>query len=103
MIRRPCGVGAGDAARLAAEPDFEIVTEPVLSLFTFRYHPAGAGDLDALNLRLLQAINDDGRIYLTQTVVEGATVIRFQVGQGETTEADVDDAFEVITEVARGL
>ena len=103
MIRRHVTWAEAMAARLAAEPDFEIVTAPVLSLFTFRYRPAGADDLDALNLRLLQAINDDGRIYLTQTVVEGANVIRFQVGQGETTEADVDEAFEVITEVARAL
>ncbi len=103
MIRRHVAWAEAMAARLAAEPDFEIVTAPVLSLFTFRHHPAGADDLDALNLRLLQAINDDGRIYLTQTVVEGRTVIRFQVGQGETTEADVGEAFKVITEIARGL
>ncbi|TIW44348.1 MAG: aspartate aminotransferase family protein, partial [Mesorhizobium sp.] len=47
--------------------------------------------------------NDDGRIYLTQTRVDGQIAIRFQVGQFETTAADVDTAFEVITEIARGL
>ena len=103
MIRRHVAWAQALAARLAAEPDFEIVTRPVLSLFTFRYRPAVATDLDALNLRLVQAINDDGRIYLTPTAQGGQTVIRFQVGQGETTAQDVDEAFEVITEVARGL
>ena len=89
--------------RLAAEPDFEIVTPPMWSLWTFRYTPEGADDLEDLNLRLVSAINDDGRIYLTQTRVDGALVIRFVAGQFETTEADVMMAFDVITEIARNL
>ncbi|GHF40661.1 pyridoxal phosphate-dependent decarboxylase family protein [Seohaeicola zhoushanensis] len=89
--------------RLAAEPDFEIVTQQMWSLFTFRYAPEGVADLDALNLRLVNAINDDGRIYLTQTRVDGAMAIRFQAGQFETTEADVMMVHDVVTEIARGL
>ncbi|MEM5582618.1 pyridoxal-dependent decarboxylase [Roseibium sp. AS2] len=89
------------AGRLRAEPDFEITSEPVLSLFTFRHAPAGVDDLDTLNQTLVDAINDDGRIYLTQTLLEGRKVIRFQVGQFDCTAADVDTAFDVITEIAR--
>ena len=89
--------------KLQLEPDFEIVTPPMWSLFTFRYLPSGATDPDALNLALVNAINDDGRIYLTQTRVDGKLVIRFQAGQFETTEDDVKMAFDVITEIARGL
>ncbi len=89
-------------ARLAAEPDFEIVTAPILSLFTFRHTPKGAKDLDALNQRLLDAINDDGRIYLTQTRVNDALVIRFQAGQADATREDVEMAFDVIRQIARG-
>ncbi|MCE8532638.1 aspartate aminotransferase family protein [Ruegeria pomeroyi] len=88
--------------RLAAKPDFEIVTPPMWSLWTFRYLREGV-DPDELNQRLVNAINDDGRIYLTQTRVDGALVIRFQAGQFETTEADVMMAFDVITEIARAL
>ncbi|MGY3438682.1 MULTISPECIES: pyridoxal phosphate-dependent decarboxylase family protein [unclassified Marinovum] len=87
--------------RLGAEPDFQIVTEPVLSLFTFRYAPQVAEDLNTLNQRLVDAINDDGRIYLTQTLVKGDKAIRFQAGQFDCTEADVALAFDVITEIAR--
>lgn len=89
--------------RLALEPDFEIVTPPMWSLWTFRYAPEGAPDLDDLNLRLVNAINDEGRIYLTQTRVDGDLVIRFQAGQFETTEADVMMAHGVITEIAATL
>jgi len=73
----------------------------MLSLFSFR-HRAGAGvDSDEHNLRLVNAINDDGRIYLTQTKVDGRVAIRFQAGQFESTAADVDAAFTVICECAR--
>jgi len=90
------------AARLGDEPDFEIASPPVLSLFAFRYVPAGATDLDALNRELLRRLNDDGTIYVTQTVHQGRLVIRFVVGQFETTAEDVDVAFDVITRMARG-
>ncbi|WP_027256667.1 pyridoxal phosphate-dependent decarboxylase family protein [Leisingera aquimarina] len=89
--------------KLKLEPDFEITTPPMWSLWTFRYTPEGATDLDNLNLALVNAINDDGRIYLTQTRVDGQLVIRFQGGQFETTEADVMMAYDVITEIARTL
>jgi aromatic-L-amino-acid decarboxylase len=103
MIRNHVAWSEGLAARLAKEPDFEIITEPMLSLFSFRHVIAEQGDADEQNLRLVNAINDDGRIYLTQTRVEGRVAIRFQVGQFETTAADVDTAFTVVTEIARGL
>ncbi|CAN7719261.1 pyridoxal phosphate-dependent decarboxylase family protein [Mesorhizobium sp. LjNodule214] len=103
MIRNHVTWSEGLAARLAKETDFEIVTEPMLSLFSFR-HRAGAGaDPDEHNLRLVNAINDDGRIYLTQTRVDGRVAVRFQAGQFEATAADVDAAFDVVTEIARGL
>jgi aromatic-L-amino-acid/L-tryptophan decarboxylase len=69
---------------LAALPGVEIVTEPSLSLFTFAL---GAGD--AATEALLQRINDDGRIYLTQTRHKGRYVIRVQVGQFDCTREDV--------------
>jgi aromatic-L-amino-acid decarboxylase len=88
------------ARRLAEEPDFEIVTQPMLSLFSFRHLPKGNTDPDPHNLLLVNRINDGGHIYLTQTRVDGRVAIRFQVGQFETTEADVEAAFIAIRECA---
>lgn len=92
------------ANRLDAEADFEIVTPPILSLFSFRHRPVGmTGDLDAHNLSLVEAINDDGRIYLTQTEHEGKLVIRFVAGQFEMEERDMEIAFETICRIARSV
>ncbi|MBY6118445.1 pyridoxal phosphate-dependent decarboxylase family protein [Mameliella alba] len=76
---------------------FEIVTEPILSLFTFR----GPGD-DAAQQALVDAINADGRIYVTQGMHAGRKVIRFQVGQFDCTRDDVMMAGTVIRELAGG-
>lgn len=103
MIRNHVSWSEAMAKRIAAEPDFEIVTEPILSLFSFRHVPESASDLDAHNQALVNAINDDGRTYLTQTRVNGKLAIRFQAGSFNSRQEDVDTAFDVITKIARGL
>lgn len=104
MIRNHVGWSEELAAKLGAESDFEIVTHPILSLFTFRYKPdTNTSDLDALNLSLLNKINDDGRIYLTQTTHDGVLVIRFVCGQFEMRQEDMHIAFDVITSIARSI
>jgi aromatic-L-amino-acid decarboxylase len=100
MIRNHVAWSENLADRLRARPDFEIVSEPILSLFTFRHRPPAEEDSDAHNLSLVNAINDDGRIYLTQTRVDGRVAIRFQAGQFETEQRDIETAFDVITEIA---
>ena len=84
--------------KIRALDGFEIVTEPILSLFTFR----GPGD-DEAQQRLVDAINDDGRIYVTQGMFGDQKVIRFQVGQFDTTREDVLMAADVIFEVSEAL
>ncbi len=83
---------------LRAQEPFEIVTEPILSLFTFRC----PGD-DNTQQRLVDAINNDGRIYITQGLHEGRKMIRFSVGQFDCTREDVMLAADVIRDVWEGL
>jgi aromatic-L-amino-acid decarboxylase len=82
------------AEKIGAMEGFEITTGPILSLFSFRC----PGD-DAMQQRLVDALNDDGRIYLTQGMFDGRKIIRFQVGQFDTTRDDVLMAADVIREV----
>jgi len=100
MIRDHVRWAEGLCERLRGEPGFQIVTEPVLSLFSFRHAPEGVTDLDAHNRALVTRINDDGRIYLTQSEHDGCIVVRFQAGQFDMQESDADIAFDTITELA---
>jgi aromatic-L-amino-acid/L-tryptophan decarboxylase len=103
MIRDHVAWSRELAEAIAREPGFEIVTQPMLSLFTFRHVPHRVADLDAHNIALVNAINDDGRIFLTQTNVDGRIAIRFQVGSFETTRAHVMGALDIIRENAARL
>ena len=94
------------AGLVDAAPDFEIAANRNLALFNFRYRPMSLdneSEIDALNETLLNAINDDGRLYLTQNRVNDHYVIRFCVGQTNTTRGHVLGAWDVIQEIARGL
>lgn len=82
--------------RLRATKGFEIVTDPILSLWTFKL----TGATDAETQAFVDRINDDGRIYLTQTLVDGQKVIRFTAGQFDCAAEDFDTAYEVIAELA---
>ena len=79
--------------QLAALPGVEIVTEPRLSLFSF------ALGTEAATEALLARINDDGRIYLTQTRVDGRFAIRVQVGSFDCRREDVMLIAKVVSEM----
>ncbi|KIN79195.1 pyridoxal phosphate-dependent decarboxylase family protein [Sulfitobacter mediterraneus] len=86
---------AGEVCEAIRKLDgFEIVTDPILSLFSFRC-PGSDDDQQ----RLVDALNGDGRIYVTQGSFAGRKIIRFQVGQFDTTRADVMMAETVIRDV----
>jgi aromatic-L-amino-acid decarboxylase len=89
-------------AAIAGLSGFRKPTPCHLSLFTFQYGPDGKDANDATE-RLLRAINDDGRIYLTQTTYDGQFVIRFQVGQFDCRRDDVLLAVEVLRELAGAM
>lgn len=93
-IRNHVAWAHASAGDLAAIPGVEIVTPPSLSLYTFALR---AGD--TATEELLARINDDGRIYLTQTRHAGRFVIRVQVGQFDCTEADVQMIATVVREL----
>ncbi len=82
---------------LRALPGVQIMTEPRLSLFTF------ALAHDAASEALLTRINDDGRIYLTQTQHMGRYVLRVQVGQFDCTREDVMCIAAVVKDLMVGL
>ena len=94
------------ADRLAATPGFEITSLPRLGLFSFRIRPENMTDdeaLDALNAKLVDAVNGDGTLYLTQTIHDGRYVIRVTIGTTATTAEDIEIAFQKIVELAAPL
>ena len=85
-------------ARIAGMEGLEIVTGRRLALFTFA-HRAG----NERTAALLEAVNADGRTYLTQTMHEGRYVIRVTMGQFDMTREDMRAAMDAVEEVNAAL
>jgi aromatic-L-amino-acid decarboxylase len=64
----------------------EIVAPTPFSVVTFRYAPAGLSpdDADAANRRILEAVNADGRSFISHTALRGRIVLRAAIGSART-------------------
>ena len=95
MIRNHVSWAKELAGIIGQIPHFELVTPPNLSLFTFAYCPPGQ-DSDIATQALLEEINNDGHIYLTQTRHQNRYVIRVSVGAFRSTRDDVLEVAAVL-------
>ena len=93
MKRNHVAWAAELAERMAEIKGVEITTPAILGMFTF------ALETEAATEDLLTRINDDGRVYLTQTRHDGRLVIRVPVGNFDTTRADVWMVATVVKEL----
>jgi len=95
------------ARRVEEDPRFELMAPAPFGLVCFRCRPPGRdpGDqrLDELNRRLLADVNADGRVHLTHTALGGRYTIRLSIGQLNTTAAEVDLAWKLVSEAADRL
>lgn len=97
-IRRHVALAQEFASWVNASRDFELVAPAPLNLVCFA-HRAG----DEFNRRLLERLNQSGRLYLTHTTLNGRYVLRFCVGQTHTEARHVKAAWELIRETAQTL
>jgi len=64
--------------RITALPGFEAGPCPDLSIVTFRCQP-GTGDANDFNRRLLTAVHEDGKVFITSTLIDGVYTLRLAV------------------------
>jgi aromatic-L-amino-acid/L-tryptophan decarboxylase len=93
----------------AAHPELEAVTQG-LSITTFRYAPPGADRhgsdqqfLTTLNERLLTALQQSGRAYVSNAVVNGRYLLRACIVNFRTTSRDLRMLIEAVVEIGRAL
>ncbi len=84
------------------DPDFHVISTSPLALFTFRFNP-DSGHPDEETRKLCNAINDDGRVFLTRASCGGMTVIRVSAGTFGCTREDVLQAYHVAKELSGRL
>lgn len=106
-IERDLSLADRLAERVRRSGDLQLVVEPSLSIVCFRYAPAPLrGDeekLNAINKRLLEAVQLGGTAFLSSTVIRGAFCLRACVINHRTAEEDIDLLVDHIERVAGGL
>jgi len=88
--------------RLSAMPGWEAGPAPDLSIVAFRYRPA-AGEPDDFNRRLLQRLQEEGRVFLSGTRIGGADWLRCAILSFRTHLEHVDETLEVLARLAAEL
>ncbi len=74
---------------------FESDLEPELSVVTYRYVPR-SGDQDEFNRQILKQVIDDGRIFISSTVLNGKFTLRFACLAFRTHLKTVDTLLEIL-------
>jgi aromatic-L-amino-acid decarboxylase len=89
---------------IADDERFELLAPVDLGLVCFRLNDGRTeAELDDLNERLLDRINDTGRIFLTHTTLGGRYTLRMMIGSRTTAERHVRAAWELIRATAANL
>jgi tyrosine decarboxylase len=93
------------ARKIAADPRFEMPVPQQLSLVCFRLRapPGGGVDANALNRRLLDAVNETGRAFITHTELDGQVVLRVAIGSPQTRQVHVDALWQLVCDKATAL
>jgi aromatic-L-amino-acid decarboxylase len=97
-IRRHVELAQEFARWVQASQEFELTAPAPLNLVCFA-HRAG----EELNRRLLERLNQSGKLFLTHTILNGRYTLRFCVGQTHTEAAHVLRAWETIQAAASEL
>jgi len=97
-VRRHVELAQRFAGWVQASDEFELAAPAPLNLVCFR-HRGG----DAINRRLLDRLNQSGRLYLSHTTLADRFTLRLCVGQTTTEERHVEAAWKEIRLAAREL
>lgn len=88
-----------------ASDDFAMLGPAHLSIATFRYTSTDAdikkdtAKTDALNLRILELIEEDGRIFFAGTKIHGRPALRINCNNYRRTTVDIDFLLKVLREL----
>jgi aromatic-L-amino-acid decarboxylase len=81
------------AAEVDRRPDFERLSETVLSIANFRYRPSDRtlvdADLDRVNRKIVNRLVGSGSFFLAPTILKGRTALRVCIVNFRTREEDL--------------
>lgn len=100
-IAEDIAVAAHLAECVRADEQLELLAGPSLSICCFRHVPPELPEteLDGHNERLLEAVQRDGRVYLSNATVEGRLALRACITNFRTTKAVAERTVAIVREL----
>ena len=101
-IREHVRIAQEFASWIEAEPGWEIMAPHPFSLVCYRYAPHGLDEAqtNALNQKIMDAVNAGGEAFLSHTKLRGKFVLRLAIGNIRTEEKHVARAWEMLRAAA---
>jgi len=97
-LREHCRLARLFASWVEESSDWELMAPVPFALVCFRACPAGAGDLNALNEKIMNDINASGDAYLSHTKLSGNFAMRLSVGSTRVEERHLRKVWELLNE-----
>ena len=92
------------AARIDADPDWELLAPTPFSTVCFRWRPAAIAKddeaLDIANAAIMDAVNRTGQVFLSHTRLAGRFIIRVAIGNLRTEARHVEAAWALLRTAA---
>jgi aromatic-L-amino-acid decarboxylase len=105
-LREHIRLGQLFAKWIDEHPDFERMAPTPFSTICFRAHPAKTNDegmIDHLNEKLMQNINETGRLFISHTKLNGKFALRVSISGLRTEERHVREAWNLIQRMPKEL
>jgi aromatic-L-amino-acid decarboxylase len=98
MLRQHIEWAQNLARLIAADPRFEVVAPVPFSVVCFRFKGS-----DDDQKKIMDRVNESGRVFISGTVLNGKQTIRLAIGNLATTWEDVMEAWELVKGAAENL
>jgi len=106
-IRETVRLGRLFQSLVEENPDFEIMAPAPFSVVCFRFNPRNEtldeAKLEKLNVRLMDEVNNTGKIFIEHTKLKGRYTLRFAIGNIRTAERHIRSAWKLIADCAEKL
>lgn len=105
-LRKHMDLAAWLTQQVKSAKDFELLAPVPLNLVCFRYKPDSISDmqiLNDLNEKIMNQLNDSGKLFLTHTKLNENFTLRMVIGNTDVEKRHVENAWQLIQETARSI
>jgi len=102
-IREHCRLARTFASWIEKSEDWELLAPVPFALVCFRVCSKNVKDLNALNEKLMNAVNESGEAYISHTKLNDKFTLRVSIGSLRTEERHIEKLWNLLNEQLKSL